>query len=100
MPQSGRDGDGSFEGGRSGRTQRSASVVEEHRGDGTARAFILPDHQVAGTRDAWPVDPAQVIAGYVLAHRVELGRRAEELAHGGFARPSTMPPDRPSVQVH
>ena len=73
---------------RSGPSACCAGVEE----DEPARApggLVLADHELAGAGHRRPVDPPQVVALLVAAHRVELLARAEQLprAGGAEARP-------------
>ena len=56
------------------------SVVEVDQPGRPAGRLVLTDHQRAGPRDRGPVDPAEVVAFLVAAHRVVLLAAAQQLA--------------------
>ena len=60
--------------------ERAVAGVQEDEPVGAPRRLVLADHQLARAGDARPVDPTEVVALLVLAHRVVLLAGAEEVA--------------------
>src|SRR4029077_7974059 len=75
-----RTRDGAFERRPSLRAEHRLAVVEVDQAGGASRGLILSDHQLAGARDGGPVDPTEIVALLVAAHRVVLLPGSKELA--------------------
>ena len=60
---------------------RTGPDVEHHEHRRAAARFVLAHHQVTASRGRSPVHVAQVVAGCVLAQRVELAARLDARAH-------------------
>ena len=88
-PQGGRDRDRPLERLPVRRSEHPLAGVQEHQPVGAPRRFVLADHQLAGAGDARPVDPAEVVALVVLAHRVVLLAGPEQVPRprGAHVRP-------------
>src|SRR5512132_1067062 len=71
------------------RSDGGLTRVEEDDRRGSPRGLVLADHELVGPGDARPVDAAEVVALLVLAHRVKLLARSEQMP--GERQPARAP---------